>query len=64
MLLFVFAHRGEAQTFISKLKLKSIDDRGNLYGNSEILLLLAGEGIYSVMVRLPYVLGKYEVKGL
>lgn len=61
MILLHFAHRGEAQSFISHFQLKPLEQPFNgLYGNDEILLLVSGEGIYASLEKIAAVLGYYS----
>ncbi len=57
---FIFAHRGEAQEFISFFKLKTDDQV--FYTNQEICLLITGEGPYEVFTKLPYYVAKFNIK--
>ena len=58
--LLTFAHRGEAQTFIRELKLKAVPFAfDGLYRNSDLLLLLTGEGPQRATERTSAVLGAY-----
>ncbi len=64
MLLICMAHLGEAQKFISALKLKRVDN--NFYqsindDNDDYSLLLTGEGPTQVLTKLPYYIGKYNI---
>lgn len=64
--LFVFAHKGEAQTFIQKLgmrlvkKLVKNDElaitKQELYQNEEIYLLISGEGIFKAITHVTHLL--------
>ncbi len=60
MNLLVFAHRGEAQTFIKKLDLRMFEEN-LLYKNKENLLLITGEGIQNTTEALSYTLAKHKV---
>lgn len=53
------AHRGEAQTFINKLGLKTEDKK--FYTGTKIALLLTGEGTTEVLTKLPYYIAKYPI---
>ena len=58
------AHRGEAQTFLRHLEMKLSIEHLNFYTNQkkDLGLLISGEGHFELMTKLPYVLGKYDVK--
>lgn len=58
MNLLVFAHRGEAQTFIKELNAKSIET--NLYQSSDELIYICGEGIYDVLTNLALIINDYK----
>ncbi len=57
MKLICIAHRGEAQTFIKSLK----NIEAGLYQGKDYYVLISGEGIFNVLTKLPYIIGKYEV---
>jgi len=59
MELLHFAHRGEAQSFIKALNLKSLDDTGNFYGGNQHYLLISGEGHTDTLIKLSYYIAKY-----
>jgi len=59
MRLLIFAHRGEAQTFIKKRDFKSLDF--NIYQYENEYLYICGEGIYEVMSMLSQIIKKYEI---
>lgn len=67
MILLHFAHRGEAQHFITSLSLKASQEvfagvyAGN-YSNQQFMLLIAGEGLTNTHNKLSYLLGKYPIK--
>lgn len=56
------AHRGEAQEFLSNLELRADPNMSGLYFNTQIALLITGEGIYEVMTKLPFVIAKFPIK--
>lgn len=58
MKLLVFAHRGEAQTFLKELEVKSHPQMNDLYIGEEIAILLCGEGHINSLAKLSYTLGK------
>ena len=58
MKLLVFAHRGEAQTFLKYLDVKSVKDMNDLYIGDEVSVLLCGEGILQASCKLSFALGK------
>ncbi|EQC51742.1 PF11140 domain protein [Bacteriovorax sp. DB6_IX] len=60
MRLLVFAHRGEAQTFLKELSLKSHPKMNDLYISEEIAILLCSEGLLSSVSKLSFALGKLE----
>ncbi len=57
--LLVFAHRGEAMTFLKELELKSNSQYNDLYQNGDTLLLITKEGPHEVLVKLSYALGLF-----
>ena len=59
MELLVFAHRGEAQTFLKEMDFKSDSDFNDLYTSDKKLLLITKEGPTNVLTRLGFTLGKY-----
>ena len=59
MALYIFAHRGEAQTFIKNLRATALDK--DLYQFNNGLIYICSEGIYDVMCRLGSLLDKYQV---
>lgn len=61
MKLLVFAHRGEAQEFIKRLKLKPLAPLKNTYIRDELALTICSEGIYDVLVNLSSVLAKIDI---
>lgn len=60
MTLLVFAHRGEAQTFIKELNAKSITQ--NTYQYEEGFIYICSEGIYDVLVELPLIIKEFSIK--
>lgn len=62
MKLLVFAHRGEAKTFLRELALDRVrsEDSVELFCNEDLYLLICGEGIDKALMQTSYVLGKYE----
>lgn len=60
MELLVFAHRGEAQTFIKELKSKALDE--NTYEFDKGLIYICGEGIYDVLSALGHIINSYNIK--
>lgn len=64
--LLVIAHRGEAQTFIKELSLKVSNDSLAFYQNPELNLglLVCGEGLFEVMAKLPYIIGKFDISSI
>lgn len=61
MQLIVIAHRGEAQEFIKNLHLKADDSLPGLYANSEVALVISGEGIFEVFTKLPFIFAKHNI---
>jgi hypothetical protein len=61
MELIVFAHRGEAQVFLKELELNPHPLLTGLYQGESLLLLIAGEGIYDVMSKLPFVFASFDI---
>jgi nucleoside phosphorylase len=59
MNLFVFAHRGEAQSFLDNDGYKAITNE--LYQNDKSLLLITGEGMFEVMIKLTKILENYKI---
>jgi hypothetical protein len=59
MELLVFAHRGEAQTFIKELKAKALNE--SLYQFKDGLIYICNEGIYDVLSSLGYIINFYQV---
>ncbi len=55
--LLVFAHRGEAQTFLKEMKLKSHPRLNNLYLSESYSLLITGEGDKEVLSNLSIAIG-------
>lgn len=49
MRLLVFAHRGEAQSFLKYFKLTPHPRMQELYYNSQVAILICGEGIYNAL---------------
>ncbi|MBD64398.1 MAG: hypothetical protein CME62_04280 [Halobacteriovoraceae bacterium] len=62
MKLLTFAHRGEAQTFLSKLALKPVNEAQTFYKNDEYGLLITGEGIYEALLHLSATVATYRPK--
>lgn len=62
MKLLVFAHRGEAKTFLKELVLDRVrsEESVELFSNEDLYLLICGEGIDKALLQTSYVLGKYE----
>lgn len=60
MELLVFAHRGEAQTFIKELKSKAIDE--NTYKFDKGIIYICGEGIYDVLAALGNIINSNNIK--
>ncbi len=61
MKLLIFAHKGEASHFISKLNFKPLPFIFNgLYSNGKDLLLLTGEGLQNATEKTAIVLTKYS----
>jgi purine-nucleoside phosphorylase len=58
MRLLVFAHRGEAQTFLKELEVKSHPQMNELYIGDNLAILLCGEGHIQSLSKLSYTLGK------
>jgi purine-nucleoside phosphorylase len=58
MRLLVFAHRGEAQTFLKELEVKSHPQMNDLYIGDDLAVLLCGEGHINSLGKLSYTLGK------
>jgi hypothetical protein len=58
------AHRGEAQEFLKYFSMKQDSEYSNLYSNSDLFLLISGEGPFEVLTKLPYVLGKFEITSI
>lgn len=58
--LFVFAHKGEAQTFIKEMQMKlsetssPLAKKGQLYQNRKDYLLISGEGSYQTILNLSH----------
>ncbi len=57
MELLVFAHRGEAQSFLKELSFKSHPQFNDLYLGSEAALIITGEGYFNVITSLSRALG-------
>lgn len=57
MKLLVFAHRGEAQSFLKNLKFTAHPDAQDLYHNEEYALLICQEGIHQSLFTLTQALG-------
>lgn len=57
MKLLVFAHRGEAQSFLKNLKFSSHPSVQDLYINEDYALLVCQEGIYQSLFTLTQALG-------
>lgn len=55
--LLIFAHRGEAQSFLKELALKSHSQFNNLYLGEGLALLITGEGYFNVISSLARALG-------
>ncbi|EPZ52031.1 hypothetical protein M902_2456 [Bacteriovorax sp. BAL6_X] len=64
--LLVFAHRGEAQTFLKEMDLKSHPEFNDLYlsGDKSLGLVLTGEGPQNVMMALTYAMGLLKTQGI
>lgn len=64
MELLIFAHRGEAQTFLREMELKLQEESLNFYlsNDKEKGALICGEGAFEVMSKLPFLIHKYNVK--
>lgn len=57
MNLFVFAHLNEAQTFINRLNLENENIfLKNVFSKNDNLLIVTGEGIYNVLMKLTALL--------
>lgn len=60
MILYTFAHWGEAQVFIQELSAKkTVHLNGELYEAQDALLLLTGEGLDEAMSKTSFVLGLF-----
>ncbi|MEE3078748.1 MAG: hypothetical protein VX341_05375 [Bdellovibrionota bacterium] len=59
MELLVFAHRGEAQTFLKEMPFKSHETFKDLYHHEDLLLLITKEGHQEVLTKLSYTLGLF-----
>ena len=60
--LFIFAHKGEAQTFIQKLQMRLIKDsfqKAEVYQNEQDYLLVSGEGSYRVIFNLTHLISSF-----
>ncbi len=64
--LLVFAHRGEAQTFLKEMDFKSHPEFNDLYlsGDQSYGLVLTGEGPQNVMMALTYAMGVLKTQGI
>lgn len=60
MKLLHLAHRGEAQAFLSELKMRPLmQGQVDLYSNDKLLLLIGGEGLFTSIEQVSFVLGRY-----
>lgn len=66
MELLVFAHRGEAQTFLKELNVIFQEESLGFYQSKDrsIGILVCGEGAFEVMSKLPYIISKYGVSSI
>lgn len=61
MKLLHIAHRGEAQEFLKNLDLVSHPKLNGLYTNKTFALLIAGEGIYETLTKLPFIINLLNI---
>lgn len=66
MELLVFAHRGEAQTFIKEMDLELKNESMAFYHNKSKShgLLISGEGLFEVMAKLPFIIASYNINSI
>ncbi|MCB0279890.1 MAG: hypothetical protein KDD94_10325 [Calditrichaeota bacterium] len=60
MHLLVFAHRGEAQVFLSELKAKAVQGFNDLYQSEEDLILICGEGSQQAAIASATIISVYQ----
>jgi nucleoside phosphorylase len=58
----IFAYKAEADTFIKNLNLKSLPNKQKslIYKNSDIVLLIAGQGIFNSIIKLTEFYAEYK----
>ena len=60
MILYHFAHRGEAKAFIAGLNLRPmIGPVEHMYSSDEVMLIITGEGIYASLEKISAVLALF-----
>ena len=60
MQLLIFAHRGEAQVFISEMNTVADESFPDLYKSDNCYILICGEGIQNASIRTAAVISRYH----